>query len=243
MRGPQLRQGVIACVLVAVVLGATACTAIGKIRTTVHDLHGNKATIDSFTASLQSGAPKAFAVTYVTTGSSPATVVYAVKPPTGVAFDDSPIGGSGDSTPIHLLANATGEYECSHSTSGAGSTSQWSCTKLNPTDASNENELFNFYTPSHWIGFLRDFSLAAGLAGDKVSTSSMTVNGFAMHCVDFNAPGVPGTSTICSTKQDILGYVKVASDNTSFEIQSYSSSPSASLFELPPEATVTSSSQ
>jgi hypothetical protein len=50
---------------------------------------------------------------------------------------------------------------------------------------------------------------------------------------------VPGTSTICTTAQGILGYVKVASDSTSFEITAFSSSPPASLFELPPGATVT----
>jgi len=67
----------------------------------------------------------------------------------------------------------------------------------------------------------------------------MTVNGFTMSCVDFIASGVAGTSTICTTAQGILGYVKVASDTTSFEITSYSTSPPASLFELPPGATVT----
>ena len=42
----------------------------------------------------------------------------------------------------------------------------------------------------------------------------MTVNGFSMSCVDLQASGVPGTSTICTTSQGILGYVKVASDAT-----------------------------
>jgi hypothetical protein len=81
--------------------------------------------------------------------------------------------------------------------------------------------------------------LAAGIAGDKLTSSTMTVNGFAMNCVDFQAGGVPGTSTICTTSQGILGYVKVASDTTSFEIQAFSTSPPPSLFELPPGADVT----
>jgi hypothetical protein len=110
---------------------------------------------------------------------------------------------------------------------------------LAAADARTENEIFDFYTPAHWINFLRDFSLAAGIAGDKVTSSAMTVNGFAMNCVDFSAPGVAGTSTICSTSQGILGYVRVASDSTSFEIQRFSTSPPASLFELPPGATIT----
>jgi hypothetical protein len=71
----------------------------------------------------------------------------------------------------------------------------------------------------------------------------MSLNGFNMNCVDLVASGVPGTSTICSTSQGILGYVKVASDSTSFQIKSYSTSPPSSLFELPPGAKVTTSSQ
>jgi hypothetical protein len=65
------------------------------------------------------------------------------------------------------------------------------------------------------------------------------VNGFAMSCVDFKAAGVAGTSTICTTAQGILGYVKVASNSTTFEIKSYSTAPPAALFALPPGAKVT----
>jgi hypothetical protein len=123
------------------------------------------------------------------------------------------------------------------STTGSGS--EPSCQRVKPAEKATENEIFSFYTPTHWVTFLQDFSIAAGFAGDKVTSSSMTVNGFAMSCVDFVASGVPGTSTICSTSAGILGYVKVASDATSFEITSYSTSPPASLFKLPAGATVT----
>ncbi len=67
----------------------------------------------------------------------------------------------------------------------------------------------------------------------------MTVNGFTMSCVDLVASGVAGTSSICTTSQNVLGYVKVAQDSTSFEITNYSGSPASSLFQLPPGATVT----
>jgi hypothetical protein len=155
-----------------------------------------------------------------------------------VAFDLTPTGGTGDTTPTHIVVNSSGEFACSQS-SANGSSGPWSCQKLGTADAATENQIFDFYTPAHWVGFLRDFSLVAGLAGDRVTSSTMTVNGFALNCVDFNAPGVAGTSTICSTAQGILGYVKVASDSTSFEIRKFSTSPPASLFELPPGATVT----
>jgi len=222
--------------ITAALLGLSACTTINKVRNAVHDIRGNKATIDSFTTKLQSGAAIPFEATYVTTGSSPATIVYAVQPPHGVAFDDTPSGGTGDTTPVHLIVNASGEFACSQQSSG----SKWSCDKLGTVNAATQNKIFDFYTPAHWINFLKEFSLAAGIAGDKVSSSTMSVNGFSMNCVDFRASGVPGTSTICSTQQGILGYVKVADDATSFEIQKYTASPSSSLFQLPAGATVTS---
>jgi hypothetical protein len=225
-------------VAIALCLGAfgfSACGVINKVKGAIHDIRGNKATIDAFNTKLQNGAASTFEATYVTTGSAPATIVYAVQPPKGVAFDDTPTGGTGDTATVHLVVNSSGEYACSQpSPSGA-----WTCEKLGTADAATQNKIFDFYTPTHWIGFLNDFSLAAGFAGDKVTSSTMTVNGFNLNCVDFQAGGVPGTSTICSTAQGILGFVRVASDSTSFEIEKFSTSPPASLFELPPGATVT----
>jgi hypothetical protein len=230
---PKLAVGSVALLIGA--FGLTGCAAIDKVKSAVHVIQGNKATIDAFTSKLQSGATSTFEATYVTTGSAPATIVYAVRPPTGVAFSETPSSGNGDTSPVHLVVNASGEFACTQPSVSA----QWSCQKLAAANAATENKIFDFYTPTHWVSFLRDFSLAAGLAGDTVTSSSMTVNGFAMSCVDFQAAGIPGTSTICTTSQGILGYVKVASDSTSFEIQSFSASPPASLFELPPGATVT----
>jgi hypothetical protein len=224
--------------LVVSALGLTGCGAINAARNAVHDVEGNKATIDAFTNKVKSGESTTFEATYVTTGSSPATIVYAVQPPTGLAFTETPSAGAssgGNPTSVDLIVNSSGEYSCTPPAAGSG----WSCQKLGTSSAATENQIFDFYTPSHWITFLDDFSLAAGIAGDKVTSSTMTVNGFNMQCVDFVAPGVSGTSTICTTPQDILGYVKVASDATSFEIQSYSASPSASLFQTPAGATIT----
>lgn len=219
--------------------GLAGCGAVSSVSKVVHDVHGNKATVDTFTGRIQSGETKTFEATYQTTGSSPATVVYAVDPPKGLAFTETPASGTTGGTSVMIIANSTGEYACTPSASGASASSAWTCQKLPALDAADENNIFDFYTPAHWVNFLKGFSLAAGIAGDTVSSSTMTVNGFAMQCVDFIAPGVAGTSTICTTDQGILGYVKVASDATSFQITSYSASPPPSLFELPPNATVT----
>ncbi len=225
------RTTTMAAVLAAAAFTVSSCAAIDKVKNAVHDIRGNKATIDTFTAKLQHPATT-FEATYVTTGSAPAKVVYAVQPPTGVAFDLTPSGGTGNTSPVHLVANGSGEYACTQS-------SGWSCQRLQKLSSADENNIFDFYTPQHWVNFLKGFALAAGFAGDKVSTSSMSINGFSMNCVDLKTPGVSGLSTICSTSQGLLGYVKVAQDSTSFEITSFSTSPSADLFQLPAGAKVT----
>ncbi len=207
---------------------------MNKVRQAVHNVEGNKATIDSFTQNLQSNQSTPFEATYTTTGSEPATVVYAVDSAHGgLAFQETQTGANASN--LQVIVNSSGEYVCNQS----GSAGAWSCEMLGKADAAGENKIFDLYTPSHWIAFLKGASLVAGLAGDKVTSSTMSLNGFDMSCVDLAAPRVPGTSTICSTAQGILGYVKVASDSTSFQITNYSPSPSASLFQLPPGATVT----
>jgi hypothetical protein len=67
--------------LVALSVSATGCSVVGKVKTAVHNVEGNKATIDSFTQNLQSRANAPFEATYATTGSAPATIVYAVDRP------------------------------------------------------------------------------------------------------------------------------------------------------------------
>ena len=235
-----------ACRTTAVLLAAVvsagfslgACSAVKAVSKVAHDIEGNKRTIDSFTSKVKSGEAVPFTATYVTTGSAPATIVYAVKPPNGVLFKDSPsnASGTGGINGFEVIVNPTGEYAC---TPPASSAAKWMCQKLNPASASTENKIFDFYTPSHWVTFLQDFSLAAGFAGDKISSSSMSLNGFSMSCVDFQASGIPGTSKICTTSQGILGYVKVANNSTSFEIKSFSSSPPNADFQLPQGAKVT----
>jgi hypothetical protein len=226
----------VATALLVVGVGTTGCSVVNKVRTAVHDVKGNKATIDAFSSKVQSGAATTFEATYVTTGSAPATIVYAVQPPTGLAFTDTPTGSSG--TTADIVVNSSGEYSCTPA-SGSGPAT---CEKLGAASAKEQNQLFDFYTPSHWVAFLKDFSLVAGIAGDKVTNSTMSLNGFSMSCVDFQTPGTQGLSTICTTAQGILGYVKVVSDATSFAITKYSSSPPASLFQLPPGATITTPS-
>ena len=223
-------------VLVAVGALATGCSVVGKVKLDVHRVEANKSTVDTFTQNLQSTKDTPFEATYVTTGSSPATIVYAVDPSVGgLAFHETQTGSTASN--VQVIVNSSGEYVCNQS----GAAGAWSCQTLGKVDAASENKIFDIYTPSHWISFLKGVSLVAGLSGDKVTTSTKSLNGFDMNCIDLVAKGVAGTSTICSTSQGILGYVSVASDSTSFEITNFSSSPSPSLFQLPPGATITTS--
>jgi outer membrane murein-binding lipoprotein Lpp len=232
MSGASRRLMVLVVTAASVAVLAAGCSAIAKVRQDIHNVESNKATVDAFTQNLQSTKNTPFEATYTTTGSVPATVVYAVDPPTGLAFHETASGSNGSN--VQVIVNSTGEYTCNQSGSGGA----WSCQKLGAADAVNQNKIFDIYTPAHWVAFLKGVSLVAGLAGDKVTSSTMNVNGFSMQCVDLVAHGVPGTSTICTTPQNILGYVKVASDPTSFQITNYTGSPAPSLFQLPPGATV-----
>ena len=254
---PGLRRaaGAAAAALMLTSLGLTGCGIVkaskndvhavpNNAKNVMHAVQNNKAITGQFTGQLQSGEARPFEVTYVTTGTFPLTVVYAVKPPAGLAFKETQPGSSGNVPSVDIVANSSGEYSCSRLPSSVSAlSSRWSCWKLGPVSAAAENKIFAFYTPAHWVAFLNHFSLVAGFAGDQVTSSTMTVNGFSLHCVDFTAPGLSGTSTICSTAQGILGYVKVASAATGFEIKAYSASPPASLFELPPGAKITTPKQ
>lgn len=235
-------RGVVAvaagCGLAGIAL--TGCVVGRAVKKAEGTVQGNNAVINLFTSNLKSGQPSTFQVTYVTTGSSPARIVYAVRPPGELAFTDTQAAssagsGTGD---FRLIVNSGGQYLCTHPAAGSPA---WSCQKQPKSGAAAERGLLDFYTSAHWVSFLKGFALAAGFAGDKVSSSTMTVNGFAMQCVDFGTSGATGRSRVCSTAQHLLGYVQVASESTGFEISSYTASPPASVFELPAGATITKS--
>ena len=221
-----------ACALILLGAGSAGCSVVRKINSVRRSVDSNRATIKAFTDGLRNTKTMPFQVTYVTTGDSPATVVYSAQPPKNIAFSET--AGGSDTSVSDLIANSSGTYSCSQAAQGA----QWTCEKLGKASATAQHELFAVYTPAHWVTFLEALSIGAGLAGNKVTTSTRTVNGFSMHCVDLFAKG-EGASTFCTTAQDVLGYVRVGAQSTSFEIKSYTSSPPASAFQLPAGATVT----
>ena len=166
------QRGRIGFVVALVAIGAlaTGCSTVSKIKQDVHTVENNKSTVDSFTQNLQSNKDTPFEATYTTTGSAPATIVYAVDPSAGgLAFHETQTGSTASN--VRIIVNSSGEYVCNQSGAGAA----WSCRKLGTADAAGENKIFDLYTPSHWISFLKGVSLVAGLSGDKVTTSTKSL--------------------------------------------------------------------
>ena len=108
------RIGSLTALLVVVGVLATGCGAINKVKQEVHTVEGNKATVDSFTQSLQSTKDTPFEATYTTTGSAPATIVYAVDPSSGgLAFHETQTGSNPSN--LQVIVNLSGEYTCNQS--------------------------------------------------------------------------------------------------------------------------------
>lgn len=212
----------------------TVSKAVSAIKTAHNIVHGSAA-INSLTAKIRTGDAKAYEVTYVTTGSSPATIEYAASPPNGFAFDTVSSGAH-----LDLFQGPAGQFACTK-TGAEQSTSPWSCVKLQGSELETYKAMYALYSGSYWIDFLKIYSVAAALHGVTITSSTMTVNGFNLQCalVKSGSGKNATTSTWCVTAAGILGYVKTSSDSTAFEIKSFSASPPSSLFAVPPGATVT----
>jgi hypothetical protein len=229
------RTIVVAVMVVPLALGLTSCSSLNKavnaVKTVHNMLHGSAA-ISSLSSKISAGDSAAYEVTYVTTGSSPATINYAADPPHDFAFDDTTSTGE-----LRLFAGPAGQFECNR----PKSTGTWSCLETNVTGINTTKLMYALYSGSYWIDFLRIYSVAAALHGVTITSSTMTVNGFNLQCamvVSGNKPNQT-TSKVCVTSHGILGYVSVAAKAADFEIKSYSAFPSASLFSVPAGATVT----
>jgi hypothetical protein len=237
-RGNRRRTIAIAVVVVPLAFGLTSCSAVSKainaVKTVHNMLHGSAA-INSLSSKISSGDSSSYDVTYVTTGSAPATIHYAAQPPHDFAFDTTTSNGD-----LEIITNASGEFECNKS-SGSGSASTWTCLKLQGAEVSTDKLMYALYSGSYWIDFLKIYSVAAALHGVTITSSTMSVNGFSLQCAVVVSGTKPNqtTSKVCVTSEGILGYVSVSAKSADFEIKSYSASPPASLFALPAGATVT----
>jgi hypothetical protein len=234
------KTALVAVAVISVAFGLTGCSALGKAVSAVkiaHNLLHGSAAINSLSSKIRAGDTQAYEVTYVTTGSSPATIKYAAAPPHDSAFDATTSGGK-----LEVITDPAGELACTlSSSSGSASGTSWSCLKLSGKEVDTYHLMYALYSGAYWIDFLKIYSVAAALHGVSISSSTMTVNGFNLQCavvVSGNKPN-QNTSKVCVTARGILGYVSVSSKSADFEIKSYSSSPPSSLFQVPSGATIT----
>ena len=142
------RTAAIAVVAVPLALGLTGCSAIGKAVNAVKAIHNilhGSAAIDSLYDEIRAGDGAAYDVTYVTTGTSPATINYAADPPAEFAFDDKTSSGE-----LRLFAGSTGQYECNRS--GAA---QWMCDKTDFSGVNTSKMAYALYSGAYWIDFLK----------------------------------------------------------------------------------------
>jgi hypothetical protein len=231
--GSDRFAALVAAVALAFGTSLAGCSLATVVKKAVSAVQANKAVIDLFSTRLESGQPTRFEVTYTATGSAPVRVVYAARSPGSVLFSAVQGGSGSPLSTARLIVNSSGAYACTRAP-GAG----WVCDKLPRASAVMQQKVIDLYTPEHWVAFLKGLAVMAGFAGDRITSSTMTLNGFGLQCVDLRAKGVAGTSKICTTNQHLLGYVQVASESTGFEIKSYSASPAASLFAVPPRAKI-----
>lgn len=227
----------------------------------IHNAIKATESLKNLNSQLQKSETATFEVTYQTTGSSPSTIIVAQQPPHNYLTAVPASAGSGA---FEYVANANGSYACSQSstsTSGAGSTggsgssgtattaragAGWTCERFAAGQASTYNAIGQIYTGAYWYTILAAVSTAAAFVGDNVKSSTMSVNGFNLQCTSITAKNTgstgsssPQVGTWCTTSQGILGYVSASGSSSAFEIKSYTTTPSSSLFQLPAGAKVT----
>jgi len=141
---------------------------------------------------------------------------------------------------IQIVMNGAGEYRCIQRGTGRA---QWTCRQLSKTSAAAQNKDFATYTAAHWATYLKTVALTPGA---KITTFTMSPNMApiigkgtpvaGMKCIGFRPAGVGGSS-ICAAAPGILGSV-FGCVGTTIVMHWYTTSPPASLFQLPPGAKV-----
>ena len=110
-----------------------------------HAVTGGQAVIDSFTAKLQSGAATSFEAKYFAVGSKPAEILYAVRPPGGLLFEDIAMPGGKEAPGTQIVVNGSGEYLRTR----RGGHARWACRQLGKASAAVHNTTFGIYTVAH----------------------------------------------------------------------------------------------
>lgn len=188
------------------------------------------AALSNLASKLQTGEASAYDAVYKNTGGSNLTSIeIAEQPPSSFAFKTT--GSSGVS---EVIGTSKGIDACNQS---SGS-STWTCVNLGTSLAATYEEATQLFTGKYWAGLLETYKADAAAAGVHVTTSSMTAAGVPLQCVTYTGGAVKQGGEVCVTAQGALGYVHSFTTNEVFQLSSYSTSPSASLFQPPAGATV-----
>jgi hypothetical protein len=181
--------------------------------------------LKSIADKLKTGETQAFVATYKVTGSSQvSTIQVAGKPPSSFAFVVTQSSGN----KVNLFGDSSSATACQQ----AAGSSTWGCYTLPQAALGSYSTIVNFYTGKFWSQDLAGFEAEAAAKGATVST--MNIAGQTAQCVSY---GASSGGTVCVTDSGVLAYVKSNSSGSTFELQSVSNSPPASLFQPPPGAT------
>jgi hypothetical protein len=223
-RGPVVLVGLVLLGAVLTACGSAANTAATTTTTSGSGAATTVATVGSSAAgkiaalasSVQGAETATFKVVYSITGAGQAqTVTLEQAPPKSLLSVKS---GA-------VIDTGTATYFCSES----GATQCLSAGTTNPLAS-----LTALFSPQTALTELHAAQADAALKGYTITFSSGSYAGQSTTCATVS--GMGNSAKYCVTKQGVLAYVKTGS--TTFQLESYSSSPAASDFALPPGATV-----
>lgn len=192
---------------------------------------GGAGSLGAITSKLQASTNTPFDATYSIIGGTgqATTLELAVSPPGKFVF----VTTSANGNKSELISAGQLSDSC---TEAGGS---WTCVPLPQSEFASVEKALQIYKSSYWTGILAGMQSAAKAGGIRVTPSTKSLAGQNVECVTYSGGTAGSGGEICVTHDGVLAYVRSAGTGTTFELSSYSSSPPASVFGLPPGATVT----
>ena len=115
----------------------------------------------------------------------------------------------------------------------------WTCVQLPQSEFGTLENAFQIYKGAYWGQILAGMEAGAAAGGITVTPSTMSAAGQQLQCATYSGGSAGAGGEVCVTSDGVLGYVHSLANGTTFQLSSYSTSPSSSLFGLPQGATVT----
>lgn len=198
---------------------------------------GSSGELQSFGGTIKAAKNATFKATYTSTssGSGSQTITLEQAPPKQAFTTTDSSGGSNA-----LLNTGTATYACD-STSSATPT----CTSMNSSGGAGAlSSVISVYNGSSALTAINSWQsiAAAHVAGISLTFTKTTLAGQQVRCATWKYQG--SSSTYCVTTGGVLAKVESSggpnssTSSSSFELTSFSASPPAADFELPPGATV-----